>query len=400
MFRASAALLLVPAIALVASAQEKKPKPDLDDASIAAYEKLGARYGAFTPGDYRFREFKAGRKQLSDGMLPGFKFDKFPEADLPDVAEPFALTAHGYTVTDAAMKRLTNLSKLAFLDLCFSQVGDAGMATLAGSKELKALVALKLNNTNVSPAGLKSIGALKSLKYLDLSGQKIADGDLKPLKDLAELETLVLSFTSVTGAGLKDLKHLKMLATVHIDYKMIGDATLKALREYDLFHTLGIVSGADGKRAANADEITRIDFGSVTPITDEGFKELKGLKKLDTLRFFGNIGDKTLQNLREIGLLHSLTACWAKGNTRPKSNGDVVGVDLSYSKVTDAGLKEIGKFENLEALTLIEAPITDASVPFISGFKKLKVLYITKTKVTPEGAAALKKALPECLIAQ
>jgi hypothetical protein len=56
------------------------------------------------------------------------------------------------------------------------------------------------------------------------------------------------------------------------------------------------------------------------------------------------------------------------------------------------------KLTQLEVLCLGETAVTDAAVEPLSKLTRLRSLDLTGTRVTPEGAARLKKALPECQI--
>ena len=71
---------------------------------------------------------------------------------------------------------------------------------------------------------------------------------------------------------------------------------------------------------------------------------------------------------------------------------------LSYTKITDAGLKELAKLQKLKGLYLSGTQITDAGLKELAKLKKLKYLQLSDTKVTDAGVAELKKALPDCRI--
>ena len=97
---------------------------------------------------------------------------------------------------------------------------------------------------------------------------------------------------------------------------------------------------------------------------------------------------------------------------------NVVEVDLSRTKVTDEGLKHIGKLARLTHLNLSRTQITDKGLAHLSGLRyleclnlygtgvsdavlptlakhrKLKALYTWQTKITSEGLSKLRKALP------
>ena len=98
---------------------------------------------------------------------------------------------------------------------------------------------------------------------------------------------------------------------------------------------------------------------------------------------------------------------------------NVVEVDLSRTKVTDDGLKHIGKLARLTHLNLSRTQITDKGISHLSGLRylenlnlygtgvtdailpalakhrKLKAVYAWKTKITPDGLSQLRKALPD-----
>ena len=70
---------------------------------------------------------------------------------------------------------------------------------------------------------------------------------------------------------------------------------------------------------------------------------------------------------------------------------------LDY-QITDAGLKEVAKLQQLSNLQLAAAQITDAGLKELVTLTKLTVLELRYTKVTKAGVAELKEALPKCEI--
>ena len=101
---------------------------------------------------------------------------------------------------------------------------------------------------------------------------------------------------------------------------------------------------------------------------------------------------------------------------------NVVEADLSRTKVTNEGLKHVGKLgrlthlnlnrteigdkgiealadlQSLEWLNLYGTKITDASMPIIAKYRDLKAVYLWNTAVTSNGVSTLRKALPEAKI--
>ena len=71
---------------------------------------------------------------------------------------------------------------------------------------------------------------------------------------------------------------------------------------------------------------------------------------------------------------------------------------LYGTKITDAGLKEVGKFQNLTHLFLADTQITDAGLKEVTKLKNLERLILINTQITKASVAELKKALPNCEI--
>ena len=76
----------------------------------------------------------------------------------------------------------------------------------------------------------------------------------------------------------------------------------------------------------------------------------------------------------------------------------VIGVDLTYNKVTDAGLKELKHLKQLTSLSLWDTQVTDAGLKELKDFKQLTTLKLDHTKVTAAGVKELQAALPQCKI--
>ena len=73
-------------------------------------------------------------------------------------------------------------------------------------------------------------------------------------------------------------------------------------------------------------------------------------------------------------------------------------LNLWDTLVTDAGLKELGGLTSLQSLDLKSTRVTDAGLKELAGLKSLQRLYLYDTRVTDKGVAELRKALPGCNI--
>ena len=78
--------------------------------------------------------------------------------------------------------------------------------------------------------------------------------------------------------------------------------------------------------------------------------------------------------------------------------GSVKLVDLSNRDVTDADLKELERFENLEQLYLWNSQLTNASLKQLARLKSLQEVDLSGTPVTAEGVAELRKLRPNLKI--
>ena len=76
---------------------------------------------------------------------------------------------------------------------------------------------------------------------------------------------------------------------------------------------------------------------------------------------------------------------------------DLEWLSLYGTQTTDEGLKEVAKLQKLEWLRLDETKITDVGLKELAKLQKLAELYLNGVReVTKAGVAELKKALPNC----
>jgi hypothetical protein len=73
---------------------------------------------------------------------------------------------------------------------------------------------------------------------------------------------------------------------------------------------------------------------------------------------------------------------------------------LRETRMTDTGLKDVAKLTRLVYLNLSATPITDAGLRELTNLKHIKALNLTGTEVTEGGIEKLQKALPKVRIHQ
>lgn len=105
---------------------------------------------------------------------------------------------------DEELKKLAPAAAdLMWMDLARTKVTDAGLATLAG---MKNLTRLHLENTGISDGGLVHLAGLSRLEYLNLYNTRVTDAGLARLHGLKSLKKLYLWQSQATPAGVEPLR--------------------------------------------------------------------------------------------------------------------------------------------------------------------------------------------------
>jgi len=75
---------------------------------------------------------------------------------------------------------------------------------------------------------------------------------------------------------------------------------------------------------------------------------------------------------------------------------DLQYLQLSSTRVNNAGLVHLSKLTGLRVLWLYDTPVGDAGLVHLRGLTGLRVLNLRSTLVTSAGTDALQEALPQC----
>ena len=78
------------------------------------------------------------------------------------------------------------------------------------------------------------------------------------------------------------------------------------------------------------------------------------------------------------------------GKVEFNAKGEVVKVDLNNAKITDADLKHLERFTEIEWLDVRVTPIGDEGAAHLSNLRKLKFLNISRTNLSDKGLASLR----------
>jgi hypothetical protein len=138
-----------------------------------------------------------------------------------------AVDLDGTQVSDAGLEHLNGLTGLHDLSLRDTHVSNAGLVHL---KDLTALKRLSLDNTQVSDTGLAHLKGLTALQGLYLINTDVSGAGLEYLTKLTELEYLNLLSTHVSDAGLEHLKGLTGLKYLDLTNTHVSDVGVAELR--------------------------------------------------------------------------------------------------------------------------------------------------------------------------
>ncbi|MGE3806601.1 MAG: hypothetical protein AB7K24_18190 [Gemmataceae bacterium] len=219
------------------------------------------------------------------------------------------------------------------------------------------------------------------LRDVDLSRTAVNDHDLDNLSLLSELRSLNLASTRVSDAGMDSLRGLR-LEVLHLPAHITRRGCVSALAGSNIkeLHLRGThLSASDLRGWLNHLEV--LDLADATHFGDDG-----------------------------VHMLRSFTEVIEGGTLRSESC--VRRLDLSGTRVTDAGLRHMlgpDGLVRLEELHLANTDISDAGLAALKGLPQLRMLdlgnsvtvqgtVVAGVRVTAEGVANFRKARPHCLV--
>jgi RNA polymerase sigma factor (sigma-70 family) len=400
----------------------KAAAESIDEATIAAYKQLGGSHYTDNVVMYTW----AINRERGEKGVQGFHFYSPPEKRLPPIAAPFGLDLAQTKLSDADLKQMAHLTSLASLSLWKTQVSDTGLKTLAKMKDLRWL---DLSETRVVGPGLRELASLRKLSTLFLDTNQLTDANLRILRDIGLLHAVVpggrkfssstrfdqsdekvarphsaaevtwfdLHGTKVTDAGVNELTVLKNLADLNLNETQVTDTGLRTLKGFTRLSSLDLsqtnVTDAGLKDLGQLSNLSTLNLAN-TKVTSRGLRELAGLKKLAELTLDGNqLTDECLRVLREMNKLQALTTrAWRdRSAIKTRTLRDIVEFNLSDTRVTDAGLKELAGLENLTSLALGGSKITPAGLKELVRFKKLTTLYLNGDQLTDASLLLLRE---------
>jgi hypothetical protein len=155
----------------------------------------------------------------------------------------------------------------------------------------------------------------------------------------------------------------------------------------DYFRRVVIINFDEGSDPTDQDltvlhdlpDLKQLTLMNRTGITDDGLRNLSGLRHLEVLALSGT-------KVKGSGLGHI------------RSPRRIEGLTLDDAPGTDEELAHIEKLTSLKWLNLNNTRITDKGLVHLASLKSLEALQICGTQTTPSGRATLRQALPNCKV--
>lgn len=180
----------IEALAQGIEATFEKPE-DKADPSIATYQSI---WDTLPPEEQQARmdEVLMAAEKYHFSVMPISAEDDRLRVNVINAAKEFG---------DEQLKLLEPVSdRVVWLDLARSQVTDAGLKTIG---KMRALERLHLENTPVTDAGVAELGSLSQLEYLNLYGTQVGNGIFTTFETLPNLKKVYVWQTNVDASAAK-----------------------------------------------------------------------------------------------------------------------------------------------------------------------------------------------------
>jgi hypothetical protein len=263
---------------------------------------------------------------------------------------------------------------------------------------VRSCEALRADDPSLRDEDLEKLAVLEGLRYLDLSRTNVTGFGLEFLTRLNSLEVLRLSRTRVGNAGLAHLMRFENLTDLDLGFTAVSDldqVDSEAAGD-DMIHANSRGLG----RLAALKRLHRLHLRGtgVHGIGLRGLERCENLHGLDLSATAINPGGivtlRTLTGLRRLSLADTATTLW------PDEDGitplrQLESLNLSGSWVTDEELARFAHhparpvFPQLTRLDLSRTRVTDAGLVMLDAFPALREVALTGARVTPKGVASL-----------
>lgn len=328
----------------------------------------------------------------------------------------------GIDLSDRAVAALATLPNLRSLELSrMHNVTDEGISHLAGATHLESI---RLDNTEVTAAGLKILADLPCLKRVT-TPSPLDNAGIDAVMKMRHIEHLHSGWTTADEAHLAKLANLQSLTNLNIGGDHLTDAVVEKLAHLPHLKTLWLQNAPVSDTglfalAAHAD-LEGVLLGNLN-ITSRGVMALAKMKSLSYLTIIPTRGDNqriplagieqfnalkwlvvqqgvTDDDMKSIGRITQLERLDIGGDITNDGLAHISGLpnlwqlSLHGSKLTDDGLKHLTTLPKLSILS-IGGDITDEGVAHLKNVRTLTVVYFASQTITNEAIEDLRAALP------
>jgi len=131
-------------------------------------------------------------------------------------------------IGDAGLANVAGLTKLTTLNMPDCRVTDAGLVYLKGLGQLQSLVISA--NSNITDVGVAHLGWLPNIEILNLNNSRITDAGVATLGTMRGMRKLFLSRTAITDGAVDHLLNYQVLERLDIQGTNISAAGLARLK--------------------------------------------------------------------------------------------------------------------------------------------------------------------------
>lgn len=357
------------------------------------------------------------------GLLAGLRLKQLK---LPAAARSGLGLRHLLAASDPALE---------YLDLSNGDIGDADLADLRALTHLRSL---SLTGTRITDGGLKVVASLAGLSELSLQRTAVTDVGLLELAGLRHLEFLNVKGTRVTEAGLKQLKGASLKTVLKGRIRPSNEtiaAWKKAGAEFGWMRddpSLAFVRGPEGglndlpafqfsgppigiEALPTGDSPLGLSLREVDPTILRSVAKLGNIAFLDLSRSSLSAADASLLaglklqrlrlplNARSALALPPYLSASALSAEIDLTGWDIsdsdlailarsrrpTSLNLSRTRISDAGLKLVAEFMDLRQLSLSGTAVTDRGMPELARLQRLESLDLSHTRIGDDGLRSL-----------
>jgi serine/threonine protein kinase len=250
---------------------------------------------------------------------------------------------------------------------------DAGRSALSVDNE----AALSNKELVISTTSTDTFGRDSNQFRIDRQVGPAFERELKRnLKNEPNANQVFISLCRFGENSLACLKEQPQVLSLNFEHCTFPEQTLSVLLDMPQLLSLSLVRGN---------------------LTDNGMKYLANLKKLRSLDLTSQsqLTEKALENLP--GTIEDLHLRFDRGLSRETFGilsryRNLQSLDLTSTRISDAGLAELKRLPALQNIELSETAITDDGVDTLISMPKLKVIELTNSNISREGLLKLAQA--------